>query len=102
MTGSLSVKPETARARWRREDLTLPIGFTALYRIWDAAGALLYIGITGNPVERWRKHAQKKSWWRRVDLITCELFPMEYLALDAERAAIRAERPEFNIRSAVA
>jgi hypothetical protein len=29
-------------------------------------------------------------------------FPKEHLALDAERAAIRAERPKFNIRSAVA
>lgn len=88
--------------RWRREDLALPLGFTALYRTWDAAGALLYVGITGNPIERWRKHAQKTPWWSCVDLITCELYPKEYLALDAERAAIRAERPAFNIRSAVA
>lgn len=96
------VRPESAKARWRREDLTLPLGYFALYRTWDAAGMLLYIGITGDPIERWRKHARKKPWWRRVDRITCELFPKEHLALDAERSAIRAERPKFNIRSAAA
>lgn len=101
MADILRVKPESAQWRWRREDLALPFGCTALYRMWDAAGTLLYVGITGNPIERWRKHAQKKPWWRRVHQITCELFPKEHLALDAERAAIRAERPEFNIRSAV-
>lgn len=96
----LSVKPEMPAERWRREDLALPVGCTALYRMWGTIGGLLYVGITGNLIERWRRHAQKAPWWPEVDLITYETYPKEHLALAAERSAIRTERPAFNIRSA--
>ena len=97
-----AVKPETASRRWHREELTLPLDWTALYRMWDALGRLLYVGITGNPIERWRRHAQKAQWWSDVHEITYETFPKEHLALEAERRAIREEQPAFNIRSVVA
>jgi predicted GIY-YIG superfamily endonuclease len=97
-----SIKPETPALRWRRSGLELHGDATALYRIWTAAGELLYVGVTGNPVERWRAHAQRKAWWPEVSLITWEVLPKEHLALTAERAAIRHEKPRHNVRSAVA
>ena len=93
--------PETPEARWRREDLQCPIGFTALYRMLDRDGTVLYIGITRNPIERWRTHSQRKDWWCAVDRIEVEYFSLEYDALAAEVAAIRAESPLYNLRSAV-
>jgi predicted GIY-YIG superfamily endonuclease len=97
-----SIKPETPRERWRREDLALPLGHTALYWMRGDSEALLYVGITGNPIERWRRHGQKALWWPDVREIAFTTFPKEHLALAAERRAIREERPRFNIRSAAA
>jgi predicted GIY-YIG superfamily endonuclease len=97
-----SVKPELLLTpRLRLEDLGIPAGVTLLYRLWDRWGRLLYVGISGNPIERWRTHAQKKRWWCAVDLITWEAHTKEHLALAAERTAIRSERPAHNRRSAV-
>jgi hypothetical protein len=93
-----SVKPETTHQRWRRGDLDLG-GQTALYRAWSR-GLLLYVGTSGNLIERWRRHAGTKPWWPAVDLITFEVFDKTHLALAAERATIRSEMPAFNVRSA--
>jgi predicted GIY-YIG superfamily endonuclease len=96
------VLPERPDARWQRAALRLPAGMTTLfYHVWDGHGQLLYVGVTGNPVERWRRHAQKRQWWSLVALITWEPYAKEHLALAAERAAIRLERPVYNRRSAV-
>lgn len=39
---------------------------TALYRLYDANGVLLYIGISGDPKRRFRQHARTKHWWPEV------------------------------------
>lgn len=72
----------------------------ALYRLYDAAGRLLYVGITWNPVRRWEKHKRLKSWWSEVARAVVEVYPNEGQALDAEVAAIRSEQPIHNVRSA--
>jgi len=36
---------------------------TALYRLYDAAGRLLYIGATFYPRTRMSQHRRTKSWW---------------------------------------
>ena len=69
----------------------------ALYRFYDATGTLLYIGITADPGNRWRSHAQDKPWWQQVTNITVETHPTRTAVLDAERAAIIAEKPTHNI-----
>jgi len=74
---------------------------TWLYRSFGSDSQLLYIGVSSNLRERLRRHRQRAAWWPAAELIRLEPFAMEYLALDAERAAIRAERPQFNVRSAV-
>lgn len=70
----------------------------ALYRFRDAAGQLLYIGITVDIAGRFPRHAAEKPWWRDVTRIDVEALPGRAEALEAERAAIQAERPVHNVR----
>lgn len=67
-----------------------------LYRFYDATGALLYIGITSNPGNRFQQHAQEKPWWHEVRGITLELYPDRASVLQAETLAIHVEKPRFN------
>lgn len=69
----------------------------ALYRFWDADGTLLYIGITLKPSSRWKHHAKNKPWWHEVAVITVEAFPNREAVEEAEREAIRIQRPKYNV-----
>lgn len=69
---------------------------TALYRFFDAAGRLLYVGVSGNTETRWRQHAESKPWWPDVADKTTEWLDSRPEALDAERVAIRTEKPLHN------
>jgi len=73
---------------------------TALYRFYGCDKALLYVGITGQPIERWVKHRRNARWWPAAAYVSVEIHPTEWQALDAERHAIRTENPSFNKRSA--
>lgn len=79
--------------------LAPPAGKCCLYRIF-AGSDLLYVGISANPAARFMKH-KRTDWWRHATRITFDVFESEWVALDAERAAIKAERPRHNKRSAV-
>lgn len=70
---------------------------TALYRLFDAADALLYIGISKRFGVRWQQHAEAQPWWGEVDHQTVHWFPDRDTADNAEKAAIKAERPKYNI-----
>lgn len=70
---------------------------TALYRFYDAAGRLLYVGITGDPADRWARHAAEKAWWPNVARHTVQWLPSRKDALAAEAAAIVAEAPLHNV-----
>ncbi len=72
-------------------------GPTTLYRFYGRDGALLYVGITLNPGKRWEKHRDEKPWWTDVTDIKLEQHPTRQAALEAERAAIIAEKPAHNI-----
>lgn len=69
----------------------------ALYRFYDAADQLLYVGITNNPGHRWKKHASDKPWWSDVTRAELEHHPNRDAALAAERAAIVQEHPLHNV-----
>lgn len=69
----------------------------ALYRFYDAGGDLLYVGITNNPSRRWGRHAEDKPWWIEVDRIEIERHPDRPSVLIAERDAIKAELPRYNV-----
>lgn len=68
-----------------------------LYRFFDTAGDLLYIGITNDPGRRWGRHAGDKPWWNEVDRIELERHPDRPTVLLAERDAIKAEYPRYNV-----
>jgi hypothetical protein len=68
----------------------------ALYRFFDNAGELLYVGITMNPAARWKQHSKDKDWWTEVANITVEPHPGREAVLEAERLAILTEKPLYN------
>lgn len=70
---------------------------TALYRLFDADGQLLYVGITNNTHRRFERHRQTKNWWPRVHRRTIEWYDTLDEAAEAERDAIRREVPRFNV-----
>lgn len=70
---------------------------TALYRLSDAQGALLYVGIATNPNTRWNVHKREKTWAHLVTERAIEWFPDRSAAEAAEVAAISAEKPRYNV-----
>src|SRR3982750_4908323 len=70
---------------------------TALYRLFDADGALLYVGITNDPEVRWKAHSYKKPWWPKVSEKTVAWFDDRTAAATAGARAIRLEVPQWNI-----
>lgn len=91
-----SDKPARARPRVNRE-LKAP---TALYRHFDAAGSLLYVGISLSPLARLSAHGDGSHWAQAISRVTMEWFPDRKSALDAELKAIREELPAHNIAGA--
>lgn len=84
----------------RRMTRPLDRGHTLLYRFYGDYGELLYVGITDCPVARWTAHACRAAWWRRASMVTVERYRSRKDAAGAERAAIKAELPLFNIAGA--
>ncbi|MGW7435686.1 hypothetical protein [Streptomyces sp. NPDC054849] len=79
---------ETNRERRWREP-------AAVYRLWDEAGQLLYIGSAYEPEHRCKRH-HTKPWWGEVARRTEEWFPNRGTAYVAEMKAIAAERAKYN------
>jgi hypothetical protein len=69
---------------------------TALYRLYDAAETLLYVGISDAPAYRWSQHACEKPWWPDVARKVVEWHDSRDLAMCAESVAIRSENPIHN------
>lgn len=67
-----------------------------LYRHYDAAGTLLYVGISHNALIRLTDHKLKASWFSQIRRIEIEHFPDRASAFAAEAAAIAAEKPKHN------
>jgi prevent-host-death family protein len=69
---------------------------TALYRLYDEAGVLLYIGISHQPDVRFEQHSKVKEWWPQVARREVQWFDDRPSAAVAEADAIRSEDPEYN------
>jgi hypothetical protein len=69
---------------------------TALYRLYDADGVLLYVGITKNTEQRWAAHKKYKSWWPKVARRGVAWLDSRPSALLAEHIAIISEHPLHN------
>mgnify|MGYP003647139781 CR=1 FL=1 len=70
---------------------------TSLYRHFDHEGALLYVGISLSWPARTKQHAHGSRWFDLVAKVEIERFPTRAAALEAERQAIKSEKPKFNI-----
>ena len=70
---------------------------TTLYRAFDGAGDLLYVGISLRPLRRLAEHSKSAPWSHLVARIDLENFNSRADALAAERRAILRERPLRNI-----
>lgn len=67
----------------------------AVYRLYAADGALLYIGSAYDPETRYKAHTQT-AWWPLVTSRTEEWFDNRSLAYAAETDAIWIEQPRHN------
>ena len=72
----------------------------AVYRMFDEKGRLLYIGISGRS-GRFNEHATKR-WFPLVSVITLEWHATHAEAILAERRAIAAEKPRYNVAGKLA
>lgn len=71
---------------------------TAVYKAFDAAGALLYVGIAKNWGYRWSQHSERSYFFAAVTRLEIEWCETRPAALAREAALIRAERPPYNVR----
>ncbi|MGA4875918.1 GIY-YIG nuclease family protein [Streptomyces lydicamycinicus] len=69
---------------------------TAVYRLFDSEGRLLYVGISNDPGFRWKQHRGDKQWWQHVADKTVTWYDTRMLALQAEALAIHTEAPMYN------
>lgn len=69
---------------------------TAVYRHYDADGALLYVGLSRNPLKRWGQHKALALWFYDISRIEIQWFDSREDASDAEIRAVKSERPIFN------
>ena len=69
-----------------------------VYRLFDPADVLLYVGCSVNPEARLRTHRSDQPWSDIIDRQTVEGPFSRIEALAREAAAIADERPRFNVR----
>lgn len=74
----------------------MPPGRTALYRLFDREGTLLYVGITHDPQQRAKAH-RTRQWWPQVAKVKIQWHRTRLDAHRAERVAIHDESPRYNI-----
>lgn len=70
-----------------------------VYRYFNQAGELLYVGVTAEPYTRWTQHRRLREWSHEVTHVSLEQFAYEDLAYAHERKVIRAEAPRYNVKS---
>lgn len=73
----------------------------ALYRHYDTAGTLLYVGISLNAMARTVQHRDASRWYDESVRMEIQRFPSRRDLLLAEREAIRKEKPKYNIHLVV-
>lgn len=70
---------------------------TDLYRFFDSAGQLLYVGISLSAAARASQHRAEKPWWGDVARMDVEHYDNRTDAARAELTAIKTERPLHNV-----
>lgn len=64
-----------------------------VYRLFNARGILLYLGMSGDPDTRIAVHRSTQPWRAEIATWTVEWLPNRHAALVAEQVAIDAELP---------
>lgn len=86
---------ELLAPEWRHPDGVHRLG-NLLYRCYDASQQPLYIGLTGCSGVRLDTHRRKSEWWPLAEYIAVSAYATREDLKEAERAALRHERPRFN------
>lgn len=68
-----------------------------VYRFYDVAGSLLYIGYSSELLTRLTGHRLQSPWFPKVATVKVEHYATREEAKLAEKAAIECERPRYNI-----
>lgn len=71
---------------------------SCVYRYFDQAGTLLYVGKTVRGMTRVWEHTETSLWWPQVAYSTVEHFASDAQAAAAEQHAILTEQPLHNVR----
>jgi hypothetical protein len=71
-----------------------------LYRHFDAEGTLLYVGISISALNRLAGHRGRAPWYWNIARVEVTRYATRRESLDAEREAVKTERPLFNIQHA--
>ena len=71
---------------------------TCVYRLYDALGRLLYVGVACDLDVRMGQHEKEKLWWPQVARRDVSWFATRLLAMYEEARAIRTEGPIHNVR----
>ncbi len=96
---ALSKQDDALPAPGEDEIIDLPIdgcGFH-LYRHFDKAGTLLYVGVSLNALIRLTAHADNARWFKQIARVEITNWATREASLRAERRAIRLEKPLHNI-----
>lgn len=68
-----------------------------LYRFYDSADQLLYVGISTNMLLRLQSHSYQQPWWQDAVRIDLQRFADREELEAAEREAIHFEKPKYNV-----
>lgn len=69
-----------------------------LYRHYDKAGILLYVGVSTSALKRLSEHKETSYWFFEITSVTIERFEDRKAVLLAEREAIIKENPVHNLK----
>lgn len=69
-----------------------------VYRCYDAADRLIYVGCTVAPRQRLDQHRSSTWWHEQVARVRYVVFPNKEYALFQETVAIRTENPRWNVK----
>ena len=69
-----------------------------VYRCYDGAGRLLYVGISANGYGRLEAHRRGSPWWSHVRRVRVEQYRDRGAASAAEAICVRDELPIHNLR----
>jgi len=82
---------------WSRKDERIERFGADVYRCFDSAGNLLYVGCSLNAYSRVSQHKATAEWFPRLARFTVDRYKSRHVALVVEARAIRDESPQYNV-----